>query len=152
MDAKINIRRISAEQARPLRQIVLRPGQPEAAVTYPGDDAPETLHLGAYLEDKLIGVASVFLDSNTMQASLDAWRLRGMGVLEHFQGQGIGRALLQRCITYIASRGGTSLWCNARTPVLGFYLAMGFTPSGSEFHIPGAGPHYFMSRPIELED
>lgn len=152
MDEEMTFQRITAEQARPLRQQVLRPGQPRSAVTYPGDESPETFHLGAYFEDELIGVASVFLDSKMSKGILDAWRLRGMGVLERYRGHGIGRELLQCCITYIASRRGTLLWCNARTPVLGFYRAMGFTPSGDEFHIPGAGPHYFMSLPIEPLD
>jgi GNAT superfamily N-acetyltransferase len=152
MEGKTTFRRITAEEARPLRQQVLRPGQPRSAVIYPGDESPETLHLGAYFEDDLIGAASVFRDSKMRKGSLDSWRLRGMGVLECYQGCGVGRVLLQRCIAYIASRGGTLLWCNARTPVLDFYRAMGFAPSGDEFQIPGAGPHYFMSRPIEPQE
>ncbi len=152
MEESITYRRITAEQARPLRQQVLRPGQPGSAVTYLGDECPETLHLGAYFEDHLIGTASVFRDTKMSKVSLEAWRLRGMGVLDRYQGHGIGRLLLKCCITYIASRGGTLLWCNARTPVLGFYRSMGFTPSGDEFQIPGAGPHYFMSRPIEPQE
>jgi len=148
----LEIRRYSADKVRPLRQVILRPGQPIAAVTYPGDEVSNTLHLGALLKGDLVGVASVFEESPPGKNYSKAWRLRGMGVLGTFQGLGIGKLLLMHSIAYIAGHGGASIWCNARTPVIGFYRSMGFSSRGDEFNIPGAGPHYFMERPVYPEE
>jgi predicted GNAT family N-acyltransferase len=140
----ILIRTITVEEARPLRAAVLRPGRPHAESVYPGDDAPETLHAGAFVESALAGVASVFRQPPPGERDEGAWRLRGMVVAPEAQGVGYGRALLERCVTHVASQGGTTLWCNARSTAAGFYRSLGFETCGEEFETPDGIPHFLM--------
>jgi hypothetical protein len=37
------------------------------------------------------------------------------------------------------------VWCNARSPVVGFYAREGFATEGEEFVLPSIGPHFLMS-------
>ena len=41
------------------------------------------------------------------------------------------------------------LWCNAREKALGFYLKVGFKPSGELFTIQNVGKHMLMSIHID---
>ena len=55
------VRVISAGETLSLRQTVLRPGRSIAAAQFSGDDAPATRHFGAFREERLINIASLFL-------------------------------------------------------------------------------------------
>ena len=58
MDAERGlIRRVTAEEVRPLRHTVLRPGQAFEETVYPGDDAG--VHLAAFDGERLVGIASL---------------------------------------------------------------------------------------------
>ena len=55
------IRVISAEETRPVRQRVLRPHQRPKELVYPGDDDHDTFHLGAYGDDgTLLAILSMY--------------------------------------------------------------------------------------------
>ena len=140
----LELRTIRAEETRPLRQRVLRPGQCLEELDYPGDAAPDTRHLGAYLDGELVGIASVYREPMPGADSQQAWRLRGMATLDPVRRTGVGQSLLEACIAHAAAHGATRLWCNARTPALEFYLALGFQTDGEEFELPEIGPHYRM--------
>lgn len=152
------IRVITAEQTRPLRARILRPGQPAEQLVYPGDDAPDTLHAGAILDDQIVGIATVSRQMPLAHFILpeddlkSCWQLRGMATIPEVRGQGWGGRLLRVIIGHAAAHGGTFLWCNARTPVLGFYRRYRFVVRGDQFMIPHAGPHYFMCRPLQPDD
>ena len=138
------IQKISASETRPIRHIVLRPHQPIEACQYPLDDAPETAHFGAYHENKLAGVASIFKEQHINFAERESWRIRGMATLTQVRGYGYGAKLLQACIAYARQNGGKLVWCNARTNVATFYGKEGMEISGDEFDLPGLGPHLLM--------
>ncbi len=53
------IRPINATATRPLRQQILCPHQTVDKLGYPGDDHPLALHVSAFVEDQLVGIASV---------------------------------------------------------------------------------------------
>lgn len=144
----IAIRAISAAGTRPLRSAILRPGQPPDMLVYPGDDAPDTLHLGAFEGDELVGIASIYHEPQPGDERPGAWRLRGMATIDRVRGKGHGRALLTACIDAIRARGGELLWCNARTPAMGFYKSLGFSVRGEPFELPGIGEHFLMWRAI----
>ena len=59
-DATTDIREISAVEARPIRQRVLRPHQRAEELVYPGDDDASTFHLGAFVNDELVGILSMY--------------------------------------------------------------------------------------------
>lgn len=140
----MDIRPITAEAARPLRAALLRPGRPHEESAYPGDEASDTLHAGAFVGGTLVGVASVFREPPPGASDATAWRLRGMAVAPEARRGGCGRALLERCVAHVFSQGGTGLWCNARSTAAGFYLALGFESDGEEFRTPDGIPHFLM--------
>ncbi len=144
-----NVRQITAEETRPLRHAVLRPHQSPDELVYPGDDAPDTLHLGVDLDGAIVGVASVYHQPPPDEDDDErAWRLRGMAVTLALQRQGHGRALLKACLAHVAAQGGRMMWCNARTTAAEFYRALGFEIAGEAYELEGIGPHYMMWRTV----
>ena len=145
----MEVRPVGADDVRPLRHSILRPGQAWEDTTYPGDHDPATVHLGAFEGERLVGIASLYREPRPGAADrADAWRLRGMATAEDARGRGAGRALLAACVAHVAAHGGGELWCNARTPAAGFYRAAGFSMLSGEFEIPGIGPHVVMSLDV----
>ena len=140
------IRPIDAEDTRALRHAVLRPGQPFEATRYEEDAAPETAHFGCFRAGKLVGVASVYREPSPKAEDAQGWRLRGMATDPEVRGLGCGRALLNAVAGHAAGQGGDLLWCNARSTAAGFYLGAGFRQIGTDYDVPGLGPHYFMQK------
>ncbi|WP_298814716.1 GNAT family N-acetyltransferase [Chloroflexus sp.] len=141
---KPDIRPISAAATRPLRQRILRPHQAIDELVYPRDDHPLALHVGAFVADQLVGIASFAPESCPAAPAQAAWRLRGMGVLPAAQRQGLGKALLQAGIAHARRHAGDLIWCHGRTSALPFYRAQGFVTWGDEFVVPQTGPHYIL--------
>ena len=141
-----DIRPITAEQTRPLRHAVLRPHQRAHELIYDGDGAPDTLHVGAFREGKLVGIASVYREPPPGEDDPSAWRLRGMAVTPALQRTGIGRKLLAASVAHAKANGGTRLWFNARRSAVGFYEKLGYQVQGEEFELHGIGPHIVMWR------
>ncbi|NJN16898.1 MAG: GNAT family N-acetyltransferase [Oscillochloris sp.] len=141
------IRGISAAEARVIRSMVLRPGQAAEQLVYPGDDEPPSFHGGAFHEDQLVGIASVYPEAHPAYDWPAAWRLRGMATLPEVRGMGYGKGLIQVCLAHIAAHGGQNLWCNGRVNAAGFYTLLGFAAYGDEF-ITESGPHYVFRRQV----
>jgi len=120
---------ISIEQIRPeltwrLRQEVLYPAQKIYEMEL--DEDQEGIHFGAFTDDKLVGVISLFQTSSSFQ-------FRKLAVANEYQKMGIGNALLQRVEEFAESEGGTVIWCNARVSAIGFYMKAGYTHTGKLF-------------------
>lgn len=142
---------ISAEDAIDLRSRILRPGQPLENCHYPGDHSESALHLGICFD--VDGKTQVLCNGTFLQESHANWpmavlpyRLRGMATDTPFNGQGLGRALLEFAQTELKKRNCDLLWFNARTSALGFYEKLGFSVVSDIFEIPGAGPHRVMFK------
>lgn len=138
--SQYDVRRITAAETRPLRQKILRPGQAVEAVVWPGDDQESTVHLGAFLGEELVGIATLLL------VARNEWQLRGMAIRQDLQGQGAGKALIGECLRQVPVTSGHTLWCNARESAWRFYEKLGFQVTSELFDIPGVGPHYRMER------
>jgi GNAT superfamily N-acetyltransferase len=139
------IRRITAAETIAVRWPVLRPGFPRESAVFDGDDAPHTLHFGAFEGERLIGVASIYLAPfPAMPDSSPAWQLRGMATLPEVRGRRFGCALLDACVARARQENAALLWCNARTGAAAFYRKHGWEILGVEFDIPTVGPHYRM--------
>jgi GNAT superfamily N-acetyltransferase len=147
MTEAVTIRSIPVEATRPIRQQVLRPGQPVDTTRYPSDQLPDAWHAGAFLGEELIGIASIYREPPPGSREPGAWRLRGMAVLPEQQGKGYGKALVRACLEHLRGQGGTSLWCNGRVSAQRFYEGLGFVPQGDSFDLPFSGPHYLFIRP-----
>jgi GNAT superfamily N-acetyltransferase len=166
---------IVVEQVRPevtygLRASVLRPGLPPLRARFPGDDDPAALHLAAYevtgdpALDRIVGVVAVLPEAfpdplpraqaqsaqsaSEHAAAQPVWRLRGMAVEPGWRGRGVGRALVTRLLHDLTRTGGGLLWCNARSPAVGFYERVGFRRTGDVWSDPEHGPHLRMIREV----
>jgi len=120
---------ISIEQIRPeltwrLRQEVLYPAQKLYEMEL--DEDQEGIHFGAFTDDKLVGIISLFQCNSSFQ-------FRKLAVLSEYQKMGIGNALLQRVEEFAESEGGTVIWCNARVSAIGFYMKAGYAHTGKLF-------------------
>lgn len=149
------VRPITSQATLPLRMAVLRQGLGREASIFPGDDDRDTRHLGAFVDEKLVGIASLYRAELPPRMAPEnaeneqAWQLRGMAVDPDAQGRGYGKVILKACVDHVARRGGTLLWCNARMTALEFYRSLKFQTRGDEFIIPTAGPHMVMFRRLE---
>ena len=149
-DKAAEIRRIAACDTITLRDAALRPGLPPGGSHYPGDEAPETLHLGAFSDNTLIAVATLCREAMPGTQGTTSWRLRGMATLPEYRGCGLGRQLAQRCIAYAAEQGGTCVWCTSRVATVAFYRALGFIECSDTFSLPEFSDALYirMRRPL----
>jgi ribosomal protein S18 acetylase RimI-like enzyme len=126
---------------------VLNAAGPPSRSIYPGDDAPDTLHLGAFVNGRLAAVATVCHESMPGTSDAGEWRLRGMATLEQFRGRGFGKRLAERCVAHAADSQGTLLWCSARMATVPFYRSLGFLEQGESFLLPEySGELYVLMR------
>ena len=147
--------RVEVGETLALRQAVLRPHQTLEEVVLPGDDDPSTVAFAAVAPGGgLLSVARVTLEGapfsidDLAPAGTPEWRLRGMATQPDARNRGIGSAVLQTAMAYVASQGGGLLWCNARVPATGLYRRAGFTAFGEEWLDPDIGPHIVMWRQV----
>jgi len=120
---------ISIEQIRPeltwrLRQEVLYPAQKLYEMEL--DEDQSGIHFGAFTDDKLVGIISLFQTDKSFQ-------FRKLAVSSDYQKMGIGNALLQRVEEFAKSENGAVIWCNARVSAIGFYMKAGYAHTGRLF-------------------
>lgn len=139
---------ITAEETYPVRHPVLRKGRPIASCMLAGDELPDTFHIGGFLNDKLIAVASFYKEELIAHEFYNAAQLRGMAVLEEYHGHGYGRQLLQFGEELLKKKAKTTVWMNARVSAFGFYTNLGYHKVGPIFEIPLVGEHYVMFKKI----
>jgi GNAT superfamily N-acetyltransferase len=99
----------------------------------------KTIHLAAYLENKAVGVLTLLPNSKDVQ-------LRGMAVLTHHQGEGIGKQLLAKAEALVADLDHNSVWMNARLIAIPFYASCGYQKQGDAFELPYGGTHFKMTK------
>tara|TARA_R110002072_G_scaffold150953_7_gene299952 strand:+ start:7934 stop:8395 length:462 start_codon:yes stop_codon:yes gene_type:complete len=141
------IREITAAQTRPVRQRVLRPHQHPDELVYPGDDADDSFHLGAYQGNEpistLVAILSMYRAPKP-ESITPAWRIRGMASIPEARGSGLGRLLVEHAREKVWAIDRAPIWCNARESAFGFYHKLGFEIEGGVFEIEGIGPHAVM--------
>ena len=146
---QIEIQSCSPNLIRPLRARILRPGQPMAASHYPGEESEESLHLCAMIGDEVVGCASWMPEPASFRSAQKPYRLRGMATDNNYQGQGIGKRLVEESLKILKAKGVDFVWCNAREVAFLFYEKMNFKYHGTLFELPLIGPHKIMY--LELE-
>src|SRR5438309_1963845 len=116
----IHIEQIRPELTWRLRQEVLYPAQKLYEMEL--DEDNDGIHFGAFADDRLAGIISLFQKDKSFQ-------FRKLAVLPSFQKMGIGNSLLKRVEEYAITEGGSKVWCNARVSAIGFYLKAGYSPT-----------------------
>lgn len=125
-----------------LRQLVLHPHGDISKVSYERDHHPETKHYGCYKDSKLIATGTLIPEDENEVLSESIYRIRGMAVDPHYQGQHLGQKILNCMFKHLTQKTDTKMiWCNARVKALGLYTRAGFIVFEPEFDIPGSGPH-----------
>jgi GNAT superfamily N-acetyltransferase len=149
-DSAIEIRRIAARDTVALRDAILRPELPPGGSIYPGDDAPGTLHLGAFAGSTLVAVATLCGESMPGTHNIASWRLRGMAILPAYRSRGLGRQLAHHCLAYAVEQRATLIWCTSRAATVAFYRMLGFNECSDAFPLPQYSDALYirMQRPL----
>jgi len=142
------IKFITAEDTLLLRSPVLRNGADSKTCVFDGDDDQASFHLGYFIDDELVCVASFHQQGKDDFEGM-AYQLRGMATQFSHQGKGIGNQLVNFAIVYLRGQKVNYLWCNARKMAFRFYLGLGFEFISDEFDIPNIGPHKTMYLKIQ---
>jgi GNAT superfamily N-acetyltransferase len=143
---KISIKKINYLDTFPVRSSVLRQGKPIETCSFLGDDAVDTTHFGFYIENNIIGVASVFTSNNENFDNKTQFQLRGMAILKEYQNMGFGKLLIEEIFNFIESTQVELLWFNARETAVPFYEKLGCIKKGNSFEITEIGTHFLMYK------
>jgi len=120
----MHIEQITPELTWRLRRDVLYPNQKIFEMEM--DEDKEGIHFGAFKDDKLAGVVSLFQKGTDFQ-------FRKLAVDPSVQKTGVGSSLLNYITQHAIDNGAARIWCNARSTATGFYLKAGFIQTGKLF-------------------
>lgn len=121
----MEIRKIDWQQAIPLRHKVLWPTKPAEFCHVDGDAS--AYHIGAFVDDQLVSVASMYPDGSCV-------RLRKFATDQAYQGRGIGSAVLTQLLLEAKQRQFSVFWCDARESATQFYARFGMKIEGDKFY------------------
>ncbi|NCT19011.1 MAG: GNAT family N-acetyltransferase [Flavobacteriia bacterium] len=148
LKSDIVIKQITAQETIPVRHPELRKGRPIEECIFDGDNLFTTFHLGLFLNNHLIGVAT-FLENNNPLFQADQLQLRGMAVLTKYQGKKLGDLLLKKAEELAIAKNKSIIWCNARLIAVNFYKRAGYQTIGNSFEIKEVGTHFVMFKEIK---
>ena len=136
------ILKIEVNMTYPLRHALLRKGKPLKSCYFEMDKAKETIHLGAFKSEKIIGVLSAFQTPCPQFEKLQGVQLRAIAVDTKFQHKGVGSLLIQSVFQYINKNQNIDcIWLNSRVAANNLYISNGFKPIGKQFEIESIGTH-----------
>lgn len=144
----MEIKKINSIETYPVRHEVLRKGKTIETCQFKGDDDENTVHFGLFLEDKLVGIISIFKEKNELFSETNQFQIRGMAVLEEFQGKGFGAELVKEAENHCINLNADLIWFNARENAVFFYKKLSYTTIGDSFLIPDVGIHFAMYKKI----
>ncbi|MBJ33889.1 MAG: GNAT family N-acetyltransferase [Flavobacteriaceae bacterium] len=137
----MQFKQIKATATYTVRHSVLRKGLPLSSCTFDRDEDNSTIHLGAFLENRAIGILTLLTNTKNVQ-------IRGMAVLEKFQGKGIGKQLIAHAENLVHGRNICTIWMNARRIAVPFYKRCGYRKQGDAFELPYGGTHFKMIKSL----
>ena len=144
----MEIKKINSIDTYPVRHEVLRKGKPIETCQFKGDDDENTIHFGLYQNERLIGIISIFKEKNDLFSETNQFQIRGMAVLEEFQGKGFGAELVKEAENHCISLNTDLIWFNARENAGPFYKKLNYIIIGDSFLIPDVGIHFAMYKKI----
>ena len=147
---KITFKEINYFDTFPVRSAVLRKGKPIETCFFLGDEAIDTTHFGLFIENSLIGVASLFKKNNENFDQKNQFQLRGMAILKEYQSSGFGKLLIEEIFNFIKINQTELLWFNARETAVSFYEKQGCIKKGASFEIPEIGAHFLMYKYFDI--
>lgn len=116
----------------------------------PEDKSSTTQHFGLFNDD-LIGIISLFENKNPMFHDPIQIQLRGLNILEEYQGLRLSEKLIKRCEDNLSSKKNNLLiWFNARRTSVVSYEKLGYRTIGEIFKIKGIGEHLIMFKKLHV--
>ena len=140
------IKEIQSSETYLVRQEELRKGKPLETCHFEGDDEKTTKHFGIELNEKIIGIVSVYQVNSQLFFNENQFQIRGMAVLEAHQQKGYGALLVERAEKYCFEKNASVIWFNAREKAVPFYEKNGYQTKGNSFEIPEVGTHFIMFK------
>ncbi|MDB5321949.1 MAG: putative acyltransferase [Phycisphaerales bacterium] len=139
-------RRATLDEIFQVRWDVLRAGCPVEAARFPGDDAPETILVGAFVGERNVSCATA---TRAQWEGRPAWQLGGMGVVADWQKRGVGQRVLATLEDLVRRASDVrQIWCNAREEAVAFYEKQGWVLASERFQVEGVGPHFKMTKTL----
>ena len=135
----IQFKQIKTIDTYAVRHPVLRSGLARDSFAFDRDEDSGTIHLGAYLNQKHVGVLTLLPNPLDVQ-------LRGMAVLKSHQGVGIGKMMMAKAEQVVRQLDKKMVWMNARLIAIPFYKKCGYKTTGKKFELPHGGTHYKMIK------
>lgn len=142
MISSFEIYAIKARATHAVRHPVLRKGRPKSSCFFEADEKDSSLHLGAFKKERLIGVCSAYHRQHLVHDAKKPFQIRGVAVLPANQGEGIGRALMERMEEKLREINCDFIWLNARENAVPFYQRLDYHSTGDPFFIDKIGVHY----------
>lgn len=121
----MEIKQISHQDTWPIRHQVMWPDKPIDYVKLAED--PAGLHLGLFVEDRLVSIVSAFRDKHKAQ-------FRKFATLREEQGKGYGTQLLSHLMSELKALEIKKIWCNARIEKAAFYERFGLSKTDRYFN------------------
>ena len=140
---------IKSEETYPIRHKILRKGKAFETSVFEGDSLNSTFHYGLFHKTLLIGVVSFMKINNPNYSDAEQYQLRGMAILEEYQGKQLGDLLITHGEKQIKKSGGTLIWLNSREIAVNFYKRNHYKIKGESFEIKDIGTHYLMSKKLD---
>lgn len=144
----VSVKEITSQETIAIRHQVLRHGKPIKTCSFEGDNLASTFHLGLHYYGELIGVATFIKNHQSNFTEEVQFQLRGMAVIQQFQGKRLGNVLLEKGLKQLKLLHADLIWCNAREVATHFYSKFGFNTYGKPFDVPNIGTHYTMYKNI----
>ena len=138
-DTNIQFKQINTIDTYAVRHPVLRNGLARDSCAFDRDEDSGTIHLGAFFNQKHVGVLTLLPNPLDVQ-------LRGMAVLKSHQGFGIGKMMMAKAEQVVRQLDKKMVWMNARLIAVPFYEACGYQKQGETFELPHGGTHYKMIK------
>src|SRR5690554_4163983 len=148
----IQIKKCTPDETIALRHKVLRSNMPKKESTFEGDYDEDTLHLGAFDKEKLIGVITFHRKRSNIFKAHPVYRLTGLAVLEEYRQKGIGKKLVKKGVDKLTKDDSIFIWCFARDFAINFYKKMGFSLKVQQIIIPNLGSHRIMFKFVAREN
>lgn len=143
-----HLKPINYQETYLIRQKVLRPNRPLETCYFLGDELNSTYHLGAFYQEKLVGIVSLFKNNHLFFKQENQYQIRGMALLPDYQKYGFGKKLIEYAETLLQEKHTSLIWCNAREVAVRFYKKQNYKIIGEAFDIPDVGIHFVMWKEI----
>ena len=150
---KVEITSIEVSKCYPLRHEMLRRGKPLETCYFDGDNSEGTFHLGAIVDNEIIGIISVYEKDLTQFKNSKGAQFRGIAVALKHQRKGVASKLINCAEKETKKRMNPKyIWLNGRISSNNLYLGRGFDLIGDPFEINTIGIHQRFIKMISYDN